>query len=99
MAAILAPRGAAYARIMGVGGYRPTRVVPNEVMGRTSSSFLLVSMVLQVVVTLSVGPLVNQTSARGGFVLLAGIVAVGLAVLAAVSAPLRRVPRSAAETA
>jgi len=75
------------------------KVVPNEVMGRTSSSFLLVSMVLQVVVTLSVGPLVNQTSARGGFLLLAGIVAVGLAVLAAVSAPLRRVPRSAAETA
>jgi fucose permease len=68
-------------------------------MGRTSSSFLLVSMVLQVVVTLSVGPLVNHTSARGGFVLLAAIVAVGLAVLAAVSPSLRRVPDCAAETA
>jgi MFS family permease len=75
------------------------KVVPNEMMGRTSSSFLLVSMVLQVVVTLSVGPLVNDTSARGGFVLLAAIVAVGLAVLAAVSASLRRVPESAPETA
>jgi predicted MFS family arabinose efflux permease len=75
------------------------KVVPNEMMGRTSSSFLLVSMVLQVVVTLSVGPLVNHTSARGGFVLLAAIVAAGLAVLAAVSASLRRVPDCAAETA
>ena len=75
------------------------KVVPNEVMGRTSSSFLLVSMVLQVVVTLSVGPLVNRTSAQGGFVLLAAIVAVGLAVLAAVSPALRRIPAGAAETA
>ena len=75
------------------------KVVPNEVMGRTSSSFLLVSMALQVVVALSVGPLVNATSARGGFVLLAAIVAAGLGLLAAVSAALRRVPPSAAETA
>ena len=75
------------------------KVVPNEVMGRTSSSFLLVSMVLQVVVTLSVGPLVNRTSAQGGFVLLAAIVAAGLAVLAAVSPALRRIPEGAAETA
>jgi MFS family permease len=75
------------------------KVVPNEVMGRTSSSFLLVSMVLQVVATLSVGPLVNHTSARGGFVLLAVIVGVGLALLAAVSEALRRVPDCAAETA
>jgi predicted MFS family arabinose efflux permease len=75
------------------------KVVPNEVMGRTSSSFLLVSMVLQVAVTLSVGPLVNHTSARGGFVLLAAIVGVGLALLAAVAAGLRRVPDCAAETA
>jgi predicted MFS family arabinose efflux permease len=75
------------------------KVVPNEVMGRASSSFLLVSMVLQVAVTLSVGPLVNHTSARGGFVLLAAIVAVGLALLAAVAAGLRRVPDCAAETA
>jgi len=75
------------------------KVVPNEVMGRASSSFLLVSMVLQVVVTLSVGPLVNHTSARGGFVLLAAIVGIGLALLAAVAAGLRRVPDCAAETA
>jgi MFS family permease len=75
------------------------RVVPNEVMGRTSSSFLLASMVLQVGVTLSVGPLINHTSAQGGFVLLAAIVAAGLVLLAAVSAPLRRVPDCAAETA
>jgi len=75
------------------------KVVPNEVMGRTSSSFLLVSMALQVVVALSVGPLVNATSARGGFVLLAAIVAAGLGLLVAVSAALRRVPPSAAETA
>jgi predicted MFS family arabinose efflux permease len=75
------------------------KVVPNEVMGRTSSSFLLVSMVLQIGVTLSVGPLINHTSARGGFVLLAAIVAGGLALLAAVAAALRRVPDCAAETA
>jgi MFS family permease len=75
------------------------KIVPNEVMGRTSSSFLLVSMALQVVVTLSVGPLINHTSARGGFTLLAAIVAAGLGLLAAVSAPLRRVPDGAAETA
>jgi MFS family permease len=75
------------------------KVVPNEVMGRTSSSFLLVSMALQVAVTLSVGPLVNHTSARGGFVLLGAIVAVGLALLAAVSAAVRRVPDGVAETA
>ena len=75
------------------------KVVPNEMMGRTASSFLLVSMALQVVVTLSVGPLVNHTSARGGFVLLAAIVAGGLAVLVAVSAALRREPGCAAETA
>ena len=75
------------------------KVVPNEVMGRTSSSFLLVSMVLQIGVTLSVGPLINHTSPRGGFVLLAAIVAGGLALLAAVAAALRRVPDRAAETA
>jgi MFS family permease len=68
------------------------KVVPNEVMGRTSSTFLLVSMVLQVVVTLSIGPLINHTSARGGLVLLAVIVTGGLVLLGAVSAALRRVP-------
>jgi len=75
------------------------KVVPNDVMGRTSSTFLLVSMALQVAVTLSVGPLINTTSARGGFVLLAAIVAIGLALLAAVAGGLRRVPDCAAETA
>jgi MFS family permease len=75
------------------------KVVPNAVMGRTSSSFLLVSMILQVAVTLSVGPLINSTSARGGFVLLAAIVGIGLALLAAVAGGLRRVPDCAAETA
>ena len=75
------------------------KVVPNDVMGRTSSSFLLVSMVLQVGVTLSVGPLINHTSAQGGFVLLAAIVASGLVLLAAVATALRRVPDGAAETA
>jgi MFS family permease len=68
------------------------KVVPNEVMGRTSSTFLLVSMVLQVVVTLSIGPLVNLEGARGGLVLLAAIVAVGLALLAVVFAAFRRLP-------
>jgi MFS family permease len=65
------------------------KVVPNDVMGRTSSTFLLVSMLLQVAVTLSVGPLVNRAGARGGFVLLAAIVAVGLALLGAVAGALR----------
>ncbi|MBN0044790.1 ketoacyl-ACP synthase III [Streptomyces actuosus] len=32
MAKIKASKGAPYARILGVGGYRPTRVVPNEVI-------------------------------------------------------------------
>jgi MFS family permease len=65
------------------------KVVPNEVMGRTSSTFLLVSMLLQVVVTLSVGPLVNSAGARGGFVLLTGIVAAGLALLGVAAGALR----------
>jgi hypothetical protein len=68
-------------------------------MGRTSSSFLLVSMVLQVGVTLAIGPLINHTSAEGGFVLLAAIVAIGLVLLLAVSTALRRVPDCAAEAA
>ena len=65
------------------------KVVPNDVMGRTSSTFLLVSMLLQVGVTLSAGPLVNRAGARAGFVLLAAIVAVGLALLGVVSGALR----------
>jgi MFS family permease len=65
------------------------KIVPNEVMGRTSSTFLLVSMLLQVVVTLSVGPLVNSAGSRAGFVLLAAIVAVGLALLWLVAGRLR----------
>ena len=69
------------------------KVVPNDVMGRTSSTFLLVSMLLQVAVTLSVGPLVNRAGARGGFVLLAAIVAVGLALLGVVAGALRVSPR------
>ncbi|WP_228977511.1 ketoacyl-ACP synthase III [Streptomyces sp. DH12] len=38
MAKIKPSRGAPYARIMGVGGYRPTRVVPNEVILETIDS-------------------------------------------------------------
>ncbi|WP_445400807.1 ketoacyl-ACP synthase III [Streptomyces sp. LE64] len=38
MAKIKTARGAAYARILGVGGYRPTRVVPNEVILETIDS-------------------------------------------------------------
>jgi hypothetical protein len=56
-------------------------------------------MVLQGGVTLSVGPLINHTSAQGGFVLLAAIVAAGLVLLAAVATALGRVPDGAAETA
>jgi predicted MFS family arabinose efflux permease len=65
------------------------KVVPNEFMGRAASTFLLVSMLLQVVVTLSVGPLVNAQGSRAGFVLLAAIVAGGLALLGAVGGALR----------
>jgi len=70
------------------------KAVPNDMMGRTSSTFLLVSMLLQVAVTLSVGPLVNSAGARSGFVLLAAIVAVGLVVLAVAAAALRRPPKA-----
>ena len=49
--------------------------------------------------TLSIGPLVNHTGSRGGFVVLAAIVAAGLVLLTAVSGALRRVPDCAAETA
>jgi 3-oxoacyl-[acyl-carrier-protein] synthase III len=38
MAKIRPSQGAPYARIMGVGGYRPTRVVPNEVILETIDS-------------------------------------------------------------
>ncbi|MFD9428860.1 MULTISPECIES: ketoacyl-ACP synthase III [unclassified Streptomyces] len=38
MSKIRPSQGAAYARIMGVGGYRPTRVVPNEVILETIDS-------------------------------------------------------------
>ena len=65
------------------------KVVPNEMMGRTSSTFLLISLLLQVAVTLSVGPLVNRAGARSGFVLLAAIVAAGLALLGVVAGALR----------
>ena len=42
--------------------------------------------------TLSIGPLVNHTGARGGLVLLAAIVAAGLVLLAVVSTAVRRLP-------
>ncbi len=73
------------------------KVVPNEVMGRTSSTFLLVSMLLQVGVTLGMGPLVNHAGARGGFVVLAAIVGAGMLLLAAVAAAFRRPPPEPAE--
>jgi MFS family permease len=73
------------------------KVVPNEVMGRASSTFLLVSMLLQVGVTLGMGPLVNNAGARGGFVVLAAIVGAGMLLLAAVAAAFRRLPAEAAE--
>ncbi|MGW0736922.1 beta-ketoacyl-ACP synthase 3 [Streptomyces sp. NPDC002851] len=38
MSKIKASKGAPYARILGVGGYRPTRVVPNEVILETIDS-------------------------------------------------------------
>ena len=38
MAKIKPSKGAPYARILGVGGYRPTRVVPNEVILETIDS-------------------------------------------------------------
>ncbi|MFJ4501471.1 ketoacyl-ACP synthase III [Streptomyces sp. NPDC088864] len=38
MSKIKPSQGAPYARIMGVGGYRPTRVVPNEVILKTIDS-------------------------------------------------------------
>jgi predicted MFS family arabinose efflux permease len=75
------------------------KVVPNEVMGRTSSTFLLVSMLLQVCVTLGMGPLVNHAGARGGFMALAAIVGAGMLLLAAVAAAFRRMPVEAAEAA
>jgi MFS family permease len=74
------------------------KVVPNEVMGRTSSSFLLVSLVLQVGVTLAMGPLVNDAGPRGGFVALAAIVGAGTVLLAGVAAAFRRTAVEAVET-
>lgn len=38
MSKIKPSKGAPYARILGVGGYRPTRVVPNEVILETIDS-------------------------------------------------------------
>jgi MFS family permease len=73
------------------------RVVPNAVMGRTSATMLLASILMQVVVTLAVGPLVNRTGAQGGFVLLAGIVAVAMAWLAVLVPRLRALPRAVPE--
>ena len=73
-------------------------VVPNQLMGRTSATFLLLSLVLQVVVTLAVGPLVQQTGAQGGFVLLSGIAVVALVALASLTPSVRRLPQPAADT-
>jgi hypothetical protein len=74
-------------------------VVPNEVMGRTSATLLLVSMLLQVGVTLGIGPLIDAGSASGGFLMLAAIVAAGLALQAASAPSLRRAPVRGAESA
>ncbi|MFE3937802.1 3-oxoacyl-ACP synthase, partial [Streptomyces goshikiensis] len=38
MSKIKPAKGSPYARILGVGGYRPTRVVPNEVILETIDS-------------------------------------------------------------
>ncbi|MGN6380834.1 MAG: MFS transporter [Gaiellales bacterium] len=74
------------------------RVVPNQVMGRTSATIFLVSILLQVVVTLAVGPLINHSSARGGFVMLAAIVSVAAISLALLLPRLRALPAAVAES-
>src|SRR5919197_691965 len=75
------------------------KVVPNEVMGRTAATFLLASMLLQVAVTLAIGPLVNHAGPRGGFAALAAIVAGGLALLLVVAPAFRRLPQGVPESA
>ena len=73
------------------------RVVPNEIMGRTSATIFLASIVLQVVATLAAGPLVNAAGARGGFVMLAAIAGLAMAGLAALLPRLRALPAAAPE--
>jgi MFS family permease len=73
------------------------RVVPNDVMGRTSATIFLVSILLQVVATLAVGPLVNAAGARGGFLMLAAIAVVAMTGLAAVARGMHALPAAAGE--
>jgi MFS family permease len=73
------------------------RVVPNEVMGRTSATFLLASMMMQVLATLAVGPLVNAHGAQGGFVLLSAVVLASLVGLFLLAPRLRLRPEPALE--
>jgi MFS family permease len=73
------------------------RVVPNEVMGRTSATIFLASILLQVVATLAVGPLVNAAGARGGFLMLAAIAVVAMTGLAAVGRGMHALPAAAGE--
>jgi hypothetical protein len=69
------------------------RIVPKAVMGRTTAAFLLVSTVLQVAVAFSIGPLIDAGGVGVAFLLLALLVAAGLAVLAATLPSLRRAAR------
>jgi Na+/melibiose symporter-like transporter len=73
------------------------RVVPNVMMGRTSATISLVSVVMQVVVTLAVGPIVNHAGARGGFVMLACIVAAAGVALVVLLPRMRALPRAVPE--
>lgn len=72
------------------------RVVPNAVMGRTSAAFLLASTVMQIAVTLAIGPVVNGAGPRAGLACLAGVVACGGAVLLAVAPAVRRLESAGA---
>jgi DHA3 family macrolide efflux protein-like MFS transporter len=73
-------------------------VVPNRLMGRTSATILLFSMVMQVLATLAIGPLVQEAGPQGGFVLLTTIVVVTLVALGSLTPSVRRLPQPAAET-
>jgi hypothetical protein len=67
-------------------------------MGRTSATISLVSILMQVVATLAVGPIVNQAGARGGFVMLAAIVAVAGIALVVLLPRVRALPRAVPES-
>jgi MFS family permease len=73
------------------------RIVPNAVMGRTSAAFLLASTVMQIAVTLAIGPVVNAAGPRAGLACLAGVVACGGAVLLAVAPAVRGLESAAAD--